>query len=178
MKKLHCEMCEQIYHSTSESALCDPCRTARIMIRRSVNAMMLLHGVPLASGICQDCGTRPATCRDHRHYGSPLKVAYVCTPCNIRRGAALDLKQLIKAHRGLIKIEEDAPTQQQEQEAKQESAAIVFPIDLQQFMNETEKRIIEEALTATRCNRTAAARILGLSFRAIRYRIERLDIKL
>ena len=35
---------------------------------------------------------------------------------------------------------------------------------------------IERALEKTRFNRTAAAKLLGISFRALRYRMQRLDI--
>ena len=37
-------------------------------------------------------------------------------------------------------------------------------------------RSIERALEKTRYNRTAAARLLGISFRALRYRMQRLGI--
>ena len=36
---------------------------------------------------------------------------------------------------------------------------------------------INEALEKTRYNRTAAAKLLGITFRAMRYRMERLGIK-
>jgi transcriptional regulator with GAF, ATPase, and Fis domain len=40
-----------------------------------------------------------------------------------------------------------------------------------------EKEAIIEALEKTHFNRTAAARLLGITFRALRYRMERLGIK-
>jgi len=44
-------------------------------------------------------------------------------------------------------------------------------------MNRIEKQIIIEALAKTGFNRTAAARLLGVTFRSLRYRIERLGIE-
>ena len=40
-----------------------------------------------------------------------------------------------------------------------------------------ERAAINEALEKTRYNRTAAAKLLGITFRAMRYRMERLGIK-
>ena len=39
-----------------------------------------------------------------------------------------------------------------------------------------ERSIIEQALQQTRYNRTQTAKLLGISFRSMRYRMERLDI--
>ena len=51
-----------------------------------------------------------------------------------------------------------------------------LPADLQQHLDEQEKAILQQALHATRGNRTAAAALLGLNLRQIRYRIARLNI--
>jgi two-component system response regulator PilR (NtrC family) len=40
-----------------------------------------------------------------------------------------------------------------------------------------EKQAILDALAKTAFNRTAAARLLGVTFRSLRYRIERLGIE-
>ncbi|QKS28070.1 MAG: Regulatory protein AtoC [Accumulibacter sp.] len=48
---------------------------------------------------------------------------------------------------------------------------------LDDYINRVEKQAILEALTKTDFNRTAAARLLGVSFRSLRYRIERLGIE-
>ncbi len=48
---------------------------------------------------------------------------------------------------------------------------------LDDHMNRIEKQIIIEALAKTGFNRTAAARLLGVTFRSLRYRIERLGIE-
>lgn len=48
---------------------------------------------------------------------------------------------------------------------------------LDDHMNRIERQVILEALAKTGFNRTAAARLLGVTFRSLRYRIERLGIE-
>ena len=48
---------------------------------------------------------------------------------------------------------------------------------LQDYLDRLEKEAILDALGKTRFNRTAAAKLLGVTFRALRYRMERLGIK-
>lgn len=48
---------------------------------------------------------------------------------------------------------------------------------LQDFLDQTERAVILEALEQTRYNKTAAARVLGVTFRSLRYRLERLGIE-
>jgi len=48
---------------------------------------------------------------------------------------------------------------------------------LQDYLDQTERVAIQEALEQTRYNKTAAARILGVTFRSLRYRLERLGIE-
>jgi two-component system response regulator PilR (NtrC family) len=47
---------------------------------------------------------------------------------------------------------------------------------LQDYLDRVEREAILEALDRTRFNRTAAAKLLGITFRALRYRMERLGI--
>ncbi len=47
---------------------------------------------------------------------------------------------------------------------------------LQDYLDRVEKEAIVEALEKTRYNKTAAAKLLGITFRALRYRLERLGI--
>ena len=49
-------------------------------------------------------------------------------------------------------------------------------IDLENFLETIERQAIEKALEATRWNKTAAARRLGISFRALRYRLKKLGM--
>ncbi len=51
-----------------------------------------------------------------------------------------------------------------------------LPLDLGAHLDRVERAILLEALRRTRFNRTAAAQLLGLNLRQIRYRIERLGI--
>ena len=48
---------------------------------------------------------------------------------------------------------------------------------LQDYLDRLEKEAILEALEKTRHNKTAAAKLLGITFRALRYRLERLGIE-
>lgn len=48
---------------------------------------------------------------------------------------------------------------------------------IQDYLDDVERRILEEALQQTRYNRTQAAKLLGISFRSMRYRMERLSIE-
>ncbi|MEF8700113.1 MAG: sigma-54 dependent transcriptional regulator [Candidatus Accumulibacter sp. UW26] len=48
---------------------------------------------------------------------------------------------------------------------------------LDDYLNRLERQAILDALAKTTFNRTAAARLLGVSFRSLRYRIERLGIE-
>ena len=47
---------------------------------------------------------------------------------------------------------------------------------LQEYLDEVERSILEQALVATKYNRTQAAKLLGISFRSMRYRLDRLEI--
>lgn len=47
---------------------------------------------------------------------------------------------------------------------------------LQDFLDRLEREAIQEALEKTRYNKTAAAKLLGVTFRALRYRLERLGM--
>jgi two-component system, NtrC family, response regulator PilR len=52
-----------------------------------------------------------------------------------------------------------------------------IPTSLPAFLDEQERNAIRTALAKTRYNRTAAAQLLGVTFRQLRYRMQRLDIK-
>ena len=151
--------------------MCQNCWDAKIRIQRSAKLMMDIYGLRPASGICLDCKRRPATCRDHRHYSKPLEVVNVCSPCNLARGYAEDLFELIKRHRGVI-----PPDSKPLDEPK--ATPEIAPRDLTAHMLAVERGLIESALIECRHNRTAAARRLGISFRAMRYRMEKLGITL
>ncbi|MBL8421534.1 MAG: sigma-54-dependent Fis family transcriptional regulator, partial [Dechloromonas sp.] len=48
---------------------------------------------------------------------------------------------------------------------------------LDDYLNRLERQAVLEALQKTEGNRTAAARLLGVTFRSLRYRLERLGIE-
>jgi len=48
---------------------------------------------------------------------------------------------------------------------------------LQDYLDQLEREAIQEALDKTRYNKTAAAKLLGITFRALRYRLERLGME-
>jgi two-component system response regulator PilR (NtrC family) len=56
------------------------------------------------------------------------------------------------------------------------AAGALSGLPLQERLDAVERQAILSALEQTRYNRTAAAKVLGISFRALRYRMERLGI--
>ncbi|MEX2481124.1 MAG: sigma-54 dependent transcriptional regulator [Gammaproteobacteria bacterium] len=61
-------------------------------------------------------------------------------------------------------------------EPTQPAAAPAAP-ELQSYLDDVERQRILEALEKTRWNRTKAAKLLGISFRALRYRLHKLGIE-
>ena len=51
-----------------------------------------------------------------------------------------------------------------------------IPESLPDYLDQIERDTIQRALEKTRYNRTAAARLLGITFRALRYRMQRLGL--
>ncbi|MBL0141715.1 MAG: sigma-54-dependent Fis family transcriptional regulator [Betaproteobacteria bacterium] len=49
-------------------------------------------------------------------------------------------------------------------------------LPLHDFLDQVEREAIQKALEATRYNKTAAAKLLGITFRSLRYRLDRLGI--
>lgn len=58
-------------------------------------------------------------------------------------------------------------------------AALSLPAgqSLEDFLESIERTLITEALEATRWNKTAAAKQLGITFRALRYRLKKLELE-
>jgi two-component system response regulator PilR (NtrC family) len=59
---------------------------------------------------------------------------------------------------------------------REDVASDLSGMPLQERLDAVEKKAILDALEQTRFNRTAAAKLLGITFRALRYRMERLGI--
>ena len=63
-------------------------------------------------------------------------------------------------------------------EASKQTEMMVTPLlDLESHLLEHERELILNALEQTKWNRTAAARLLGVSFRTLRYRLKKLGIE-
>jgi len=60
---------------------------------------------------------------------------------------------------------------------EEQSTEELDALPLQERLDAIERKAILQALEQTRYNRTAAAKLLGITFRALRYRMERLGIK-
>ena len=58
-----------------------------------------------------------------------------------------------------------------------DNASLSSKYPLPEYLDRIEKQVLQEALEQTGFNRTAAAKLLGLTFRTMRYRMERLGIK-
>ncbi|MBK6982539.1 MAG: sigma-54-dependent Fis family transcriptional regulator [Betaproteobacteria bacterium] len=63
-----------------------------------------------------------------------------------------------------------------ERAAALEGALGTRGLPLHDFLDQVEREAIQKALEATRFNKTAAAKLLGITFRSLRYRLDRLGI--
>jgi two-component system response regulator PilR (NtrC family) len=62
-------------------------------------------------------------------------------------------------------------------ETVQQKQPQTLPSDLGAHLEDQEKQLITEALESVRWNKTAAAKKLGISFRALRYKLKKLDLE-
>lgn len=138
---------------------CVRCRGVAAEIMKQVSREMRAKNFPDASGECVDCGA-PATNWDHRYYSLPFEVDPVCTRCNTNRGPALDIVDLIRSRLGL-----DTPKQQTK-----------ISTNLDQYLADCEREMVERAIRISNGNHAAAARNLGINYRSMRYRVHRLGI--
>lgn len=70
------------------------------------------------------------------------------------------------------------PTLANDQEALEAGSQVPSgALDLENYLETIERQAIEKALEATRWNKTAAAKRLGISFRALRYRLKKLGME-
>ena len=58
-----------------------------------------------------------------------------------------------------------------------EKLALAPGQSLEDFLEAIERQLITDALDATRWNKTAAAKQLGITFRALRYRLKKLELE-
>jgi two-component system response regulator PilR (NtrC family) len=94
-------------------------------------------------------------------------------PGNVR-----ELENVLERAMALCTGDQIEPADLQLTPAAQGEAATVDRscLPLQEHLDSVEKEAILKALEQTRFNRTAAAKVLGITFRALRYRMERLGI--
>ncbi|HRH81141.1 MAG TPA: sigma-54 dependent transcriptional regulator [Thiobacillaceae bacterium] len=80
-----------------------------------------------------------------------------------------------------LQLGEEGPLPLGREPANRQDADAGLPepgrLPLQEYLDHVEREAILKALQATNGNKTAAARLLGVSFRSLRYRLERLGIE-
>lgn len=96
-------------------------------------------------------------------------------PGNVRELENIIERALALCHGGVIE-EQDLLLVPVEHNPS-DSAALSSKYPLPEYLDRVERQALLEALEQTGFNRTAAARLLGLTFRTMRYRMERLCIK-
>jgi two-component system response regulator PilR (NtrC family) len=88
-------------------------------------------------------------------------------------GAEIDLHDLqLHGHPNALSARAASPAQQWADEASQ-----VAELGLETYLENTERRLLLDALQHTHNNKTAAAKRLGISFRALRYRLKKLGLE-
>jgi two-component system response regulator PilR (NtrC family) len=98
-------------------------------------------------------------------------------PGNVRELENILERALALASGDEIKAEDLQLTSRGAGEAEKTPASGPSGLPLQERLDAIERKAIFDALEQTHYNRTAAAKVLGISFRALRYRMERLGIK-
>lgn len=155
---MNCIVCSKSLKSKLYVAkYCPECRTALAEIRSDVRKIMGDAKLPPATAFpCVDCG-KPAKEYDHRYYSLPLEIEPVCVLCNQRRGPALDAVSLIQEARGI--------------------APKIEPKKLRQQLDDAERAILRDTLASVRWNASQAAILLKITYRSMRYRMQRLGLK-
>ena len=161
-----CIVCQRPVSSLLYTALyCGVCRAAVAELQREAKRAVVSANLPNPGEFeCVDCG-KPATDYDHRYYALPVEVEPVCSGCNTKRGPALDVVALVRDRVAAV-----SEPHQPAREAPEK------PQTLQEILDAAERRFIQSALASCRGNATAAARSLRISYRSMRYRMDRLGI--
>jgi two-component system response regulator PilR (NtrC family) len=89
----------------------------------------------------------------------------------LERALALCSDNMVREHD--LYLTQAAP---KERPAALDGALGTQGLPLHEFLDKVEREAIQKALEATRFNKTAAAKLLGITFRSLRYRLDRLGI--
>lgn len=101
-----CALCGEPFPRTRNGARSPYCSSecastvteARAKVMSAVAKAVRLGEIPPAKTLmCVDCG-KPASDYDHRRYLEPLFVVPTCRSCNLKRGTALDVADLVRTH--------------------------------------------------------------------------------
>ena len=97
-------------------------------------------------------------------------------PGNVRELENIIERAFALCSEGVIE-EDDLLLVPVEHEQQSDNPALSSKYPLPKYLDQVEKQALLEALEQTSFNRTAAAKLLGLTFRTMRYRMERLGIR-
>jgi len=96
----------------------------------------------------------------------------------LERAVALaENPDLIEASDLRLTVDDHPVTQAAASGATADAGTLAGRAPLQDFLDRSERETLELALAQTRGNRTQAAKLLGITFRSMRYRLERLGME-
>ncbi len=77
-----------------------------------------------------------------------------------------------------LTIDDNPVTRAAQSDGSSGTGTLAGRVPLQDYLDQCERETLDLALTQTRGNRTQAAKLLGITFRSMRYRLERLGMRL
>ena len=103
--------------------------------------------------------------------------------CSWRTASATTRPRPASAADTLPNTETDAAAQDIEApsaasaQVDEDSVSLPPGVSLEDYLEGIERQLITQALEATRWNKTAAAKELGITFRALRYKLKKLELE-